>query len=140
MIVGNYGLHLELTGAVKVTEALSRYGAPEAIAAILESLPVATGVIALFALVAFVFSVTTYDSASYILASSATRGLGPREDPDRWHRVFWAIALAVLPLTLMFVGGLQVIQTATLVVSLPLLAVGVLMAWSLARQLSLDNS
>lgn len=90
--------------------------------------------------IALVFSVTTYDSASYILASSATRNLPPGEDPQRWHRVFWAVALAVLPLTLMFVGGLKVVQTATLVVSLPLLAVGALMAWSLARQLKEDNS
>ena len=96
-------------------------------------------VIAAFALIAFVFSVTTYDSASYILASSATRRLRPGENPERWHRVFWALALAVLPLTLMFVGGLKVIQTATLVVSLPLLLVGVVMAWSLARQLSADH-
>jgi BCCT family betaine/carnitine transporter len=62
------------------------------------------------------------------------------EDPDRWHRLFWAFALAVLPLTLMFVGGLRVVQTATLVVSLPLLAVGVMMAWSLNRQLAADGA
>jgi BCCT family betaine/carnitine transporter len=139
MIIGNYGLHLELTGTVAVTQTLSAQGAPAAITAILEALPMTTLVIAVFALVAFVFSVTTYDSASYILASSATRRLAPGEDPVRWHRVFWALALAVLPLTLMFVGGLKVIQTATLVVSLPLLFVGVLMSWSLARQLAADH-
>ena len=110
-----------------------------AIREILEQLPLATIAIAVFTLVAFVFSVTTYDSASYILASSATRRLLPGEDPQRFHRVFWAMALAVLPLTLMFVGGLQVIQTATLVVSLPLLLVGVLMSWSLTRQLTEDH-
>jgi len=61
------------------------------------------------------------------------------EDPVRWHRVFWAVALAVLPLTLMFNdGGLKTVQTATLVVSLPLIFVGVLMAVSLVRQLRAD--
>jgi BCCT family betaine/carnitine transporter len=139
MIIGNYGLHVELTGVVAVTQTLSDQGAPAAITAILETLPMTTLVIAVFALVAFVFSVTTYDSASYILASSATRRLAPGEDPVRWHRVFWAMALAILPLTLMFVGGLKVIQTATLVVSFPLLFVGVLMAWSLTRQLAVDH-
>ncbi len=139
MIIGNYGMHLELTEAVAVTETLSAQAAPAAITVILEQLPWATLVIAAFTLVALVFSVTTYDSASYILASSATRRLAPGQDPERWHRVFWAMALAVLPLTLMFVGGLQVIQTATLVVSLPLLFVGVMMAWSLSRQLAKDH-
>ncbi|NIP16850.1 MAG: BCCT family transporter, partial [Xanthomonadales bacterium] len=70
---------------------------------------------------------------------SATRRLPAGTDPVRWHRVFWAGALAVLPLTLLFIGGLRVVQTATLVVSLPLLFVGVLMAWSLQRQLRADH-
>lgn len=61
------------------------------------------------------------------------------EEPDRWQRVFWAMALAVLPLTLMFVGGLKTVQTATLIVSLPLLFVGVLMAVSLVKQLRADH-
>ncbi len=140
MIIGNYGMHLELTGAVAVTQTLSDQGAPAAIVAILDQLPLATLAIVVFTLVALVFSVTTYDSASYILASSATRRLAPGQDPERWHRVFWAIALAALPLTLMFVGGLKVVQTATLVVSLPLLFVGVMMSWSLARQLAADHA
>ena len=50
-----------------------------------------------------------------------------------------AVALAVLPLTLMFNdGGLKTVQTATLVVSLPLIFVGVLMAVSLVKQLRAD--
>ncbi len=58
---------------------------------------------------------------------------------ERRHRVFWAIALAMLPLTLMFVGGLKTVQTATLIVSLPLIFVGILMAVSLVRQLRTDH-
>ena len=140
MVFGNYGLYLELNGAADITGIMSAQGAPAAITAILDSLPWSTVVIAAYALVGLVFSITTYDSASYTLASSATRSLPAGEDPVRWHRVFWAGALAVLPLTLMFVGGLRVIQTATLVVSLPLLGVGVLMTWSLIRQLDADHA
>jgi BCCT family betaine/carnitine transporter len=53
--------------------------------------------------------------------------------------MFWAIALAVLPLTLLFIGGLKVLQTAALVVSLPILIVGVLMSFCLMRQLADDH-
>ncbi len=95
--------------------------------------------IGVFCLVSIVFSATTYDSASYTLASSATRRLLAGDDPARWHRVFWAVALAVLPLTLMFIGGLKVLQTAALVVSLPILIVGVLMSFCLVRQLVKDH-
>jgi BCCT family betaine/carnitine transporter len=139
MILGNYGLHLETTGTLAVTSILADEGGPAAIVAILGQLPFAAVVIAVFAAIALIFSATTYDSASYILASCATRRLVAGEDPDRWHRVFWAMALAVLPLTLMFIGGLKTVQTATLIVSLPLIFVGVLMAVSLVRQLRADH-
>lgn len=139
MILGNYGLHLETTGTLAVTSVLANDGGPAAIVAILGQLPFAAVVIAVFAVIALIFSATTYDSASYVLASCATRRLRAGEDPDRWHRVFWAMALAVLPLTLMFVGGLKTLQTATLIVSLPLMFVGVLMAVALVRQLRADH-
>lgn len=138
MVFGNYALSLELGGAVEVTRIMTDDGGPRAIVAILDQLPAAGLVVAVYALIALVFSATTYDSASYILASVATRRLPAGEDPDRWHRVFWALALAVLPLTLMFIGGLKVVQSATLVVSLPLIVVGGLMSVALVKQLRQD--
>jgi BCCT family betaine/carnitine transporter len=52
--------------------------------------------------------------------------------------LFWAFALAILPITLMIVGGvggLKAIQSAVLVVSLPLLLIGVGIVWSLLKSL-----
>jgi BCCT family betaine/carnitine transporter len=139
MILGNFSLSLEITETLAVSSVLADEGGAAAIVATLDQLPFAVIVIAAFAVISLVFSATTYDSASYILASCATRRLLPGEDPDRWHRVFWAMALAVLPLTLMFIGGLKTVQTATLIVSLPLIFVGVLMAVSLVMQLRSDH-
>ena len=144
MVIGNYGLSLELSETVQVTRVMTEQGSPQAIVAILDQLPWAVVVITVYALIALIFSATTYDSASYILASAATRRLSAGEDPARWHRVFWAGALAILPLTLMFVqksvsSALTIVQSATLVVSLPLIGVGVLMAVSLQRQLREDH-
>ena len=79
------------------------------------------------------------DSASYILASSATRRLEAGDDPPRWHRLFCAITLTVLPLALMFIGGYEVLQTAVLVVSLPILGIGGLMSVALVKQLGADH-
>lgn len=144
MVFGNFGLSLELNETLMVTEVMKEQGSPAAIVAILNELPAAAMVIAVYAFIALIFSATTYDSASYILASAATRRLTAGEDPVRWHRVFWAGALAVLPLTLMFVqksvpNALTIVQSATLVVSLPLIGVGVLMSVSLVRQLQEDH-
>ncbi len=91
-----------------------------------------------FCIAAVVFSATTYDSASYILASSATQTMPAGEDPAIWQRVFWALMLGLLPLSLLFVGGQRVVQTAALIVSLPLLGIGLLLVISLMRQLKAD--
>lgn len=147
MTLGNYGLSLELSETLSVTAILEERGQSSAVVAILGQLPWPGLVIAAFCLVTIIFTATTYDSASYILASGATRRLEAGDDPARWHRLFWAVALAVVPLTLMFIGrladdpraGLTVIQTATLVVSLPILVVGVLMSVSLLKQLRIDQ-
>lgn len=147
MILGNYGLHLELTGEVSITGVLREQGQSAAILAIFESLPGATLAIAAFCVVSIVFTATTYDSASYILASCATKRLEAGDEPARWHRLFWALALALLPLTLMAIGqrlddprsALKVVQTATLAVSFPILIVGVLMSVSLVRELRHDG-
>jgi BCCT family betaine/carnitine transporter len=115
-------------------------GEHAAIVAILDQLPLASVVILAFAVVSVIFSATTYDSASYILASSATRRLQAGDDPPRWHRLFWAITLTILPLALMFIGGYEVMQTVLLVVSLPILGIGVFMSVALVKQLGADRA
>ena len=147
MVLGNYGLSLEWFETLSVTGILAEHGQASAVVAILEQLPWPGIVIAVFCIVTVVFTATTYDSASYILAAAATRRIRAGDDPARWHRLFWAVALAVVPLTLMFAGrladdpraGLTVVQTATLVVSLPIIFVGVLMSVSLFKQLRVDH-
>ena len=91
--------------------------------------------LAIFLVLGLVFVATTYDSASYAIAASATRNLTPGTHPARAHRVFWAFTLAVLPIALVVIDTMSAAKSATLVVSLPLLVVGVLMVLSLLRSL-----
>ncbi|MDH5500590.1 MAG: BCCT family transporter [Gammaproteobacteria bacterium] len=140
IVLGNYALHLELSGLLPVTSLMKEPGEAAAIAEVFMTLPLGYLALAAFFVVAVVFLATTYDSASYTLASVSTARLEAGENPLRWNRVFWACALGVLPITLMFVdGGLKVVLSATIVVSLPLLLVGVLMAMSLIRSLRADH-
>ncbi len=93
---------------------------------------------AIFVAVTTVFVATTYDSASYTLASSATQALHAGEDPARWHRLFWAGVLGLLPVGLMFIGGLKVVQSAVLLAGLPIAIAGVFMVRSLLGWLKED--
>jgi BCCT family betaine/carnitine transporter len=139
MVLVNYALNIVLSGFVDVSVLLGKAGEAEAIAAVIGSLPFAKLALLAFVLVSVVLLATTYDSASYTLASVSTRRLEAGRNPARWNRLFWACALGIVPVTLMFVeGGIKVLLSATIVVSLPLLAVGVLLAVSLMRMLRED--
>ncbi|MGQ0429806.1 MAG: BCCT family transporter [Gammaproteobacteria bacterium] len=139
MVLGNYAMHLDLGGVVNVTGLMTSVGEAEAITAVITSLPLGQVTLFVFIAVALVLLATTYDSASYTLASVSTLRLEAGRNPARWNRLFWACALGVVPVTLMFVeGGIKVLLSATIVVSLPLIAVGVLLAASLMRMLRQD--
>jgi BCCT family betaine/carnitine transporter len=139
MVVGNFAMHLELTGQLAVTEIVQNQGGPVAVVAVLDHLPWAWGAIAIFAVVSLAFSATTYDAAAQALAASLTLRLREGEDPARWLRVFWALAIGIVPATLMYVGGLKVVQTVILVASLPILAICVVMTTALLQDLRADH-
>ena len=138
--IGNTAQWMDTTGALAIGETLAVDGPETAIAGFLAALkPFPLPLLAYVALT-FIFIATTYDSASYAIAASATRGLTAGRNPHRWHRVFWALAIVVLPVGLIFVGGLPAAKSASLVVSLPLLVIGVAMAVSLFRLLREDRT
>ena len=139
MIMGNYALSLELAGQVDFTGLMRRDSGSAAIVAMLEQLPLTGIVIGVFSAISIIFAATTYDSASYTLASSATLHLKAGDDPARWHRVFWAFALGLMPVALLLLqGNLRPIQVILLIVSFPILFVGIAMSVSLVRTLRAD--
>ncbi|MDH3613484.1 MAG: BCCT family transporter [Gammaproteobacteria bacterium] len=138
MIIGNYALYLELAGTLDFTGIMNSIDGNAAIVAMLEQLPLTPLVIAVFSAIAIIFAATTYDSASYTLASSATLNLKAGDDPARWHRAFWAFAFGLMPVALMYIGGLRVMQVIVLIASLPILLIGVVMSISLVKTLQAD--
>lgn len=136
MILGNYGLSLQLSGELDVVAILNAEGATKAIFSMLAQLPMSTLVIAVFTLLCIIFTATTFDSISYILASVVQNNV--TEEPMRWNRMFWAFTLSFLPTILMFLGGLSTLQTAAIVGGLPLLAISVMLMISAVRATNLD--
>ena len=133
--IGNAAMWMDMEGIVPVRELVGAGHADTAIAQVVAALPLQPLPLVAFIVMALIFVATTYDSASYAIAASVTRKMPAGGNPHRANRVFWAFALAVLPITLLIVGGLRAIQSAVLVVSLPLLVIGVAMTVSLWRSL-----
>ena len=135
-ILGNYGLHMQLTGEFDVIKVLNDEGAPRAIIETIGQLPFSWFMIFIFVVLAIIFLATTFDSSSYILASVVQKEV--KDEPMRWNRLFWAFALCLMPLVLMFVGGLGTLQTASIVGGFPLLFIMIMLGWSFMRASTAD--
>ncbi len=134
-VFGNYSMSLELAETLSVTGSLAENGMYITVENVVSTLPFSSWALSLFIVVSVISVATTYDSASYTLASTATAKLSVGENPARWHRLFWALILGLLPVFMMFAGGLDIIRSGVLVASLPLLIVGVAMIVSLLKSL-----
>ncbi|ARI79250.1 BCCT family transporter [Halobacillus mangrovi] len=135
-IMGNFGLYLQLTGEFDVISFMNDNGAPATIIEIINQLPLAKFMILVFTVLAIIFLATTFDSSSYILASVVQKNV--EGEPLRWNRLFWAFALCLMPLALMFLGGLDTLQTASIVGGFPLIFIMFLLAWSFMKASNTD--
>ncbi|MEQ5819785.1 BCCT family transporter [Halomonas sp. H10-59] len=136
IILGNYGLYLQLSGTLDLVTILNEQSPTAAIFATLSTLPLSYLVIFAFTLLALIFTATTFDSISYILAAVVQKEVD--EEPMRWNRLFWAFALSFMPAVLMFIGGLETLQTASVVGGVPLLLVALLLCISTVRAAHYD--
>ncbi|WP_155730264.1 BCCT family transporter [Staphylococcus cohnii] len=139
-IFGNYAVYLQITGSFDVIHFLNTHGTEATIIEVMHQLPFFNLIIVLFLLSAFLFLATTFDSGSYILAAASQKKV--IGEPLKANRLYWAFALCLLPFGLMLVGGeraLEVLKTASLLASVPLLAIFVMMMISFLRTLSEDR-
>ncbi|GGO85494.1 transporter [Marinobacterium nitratireducens] len=136
MVLGNYGMYLQLSGELDVISILNEQSPTAAIFAMLKTLPMSDLVVFVFTLLALIFTATTFDSISYILAAVVQKEVD--EEPVRWNRLFWAFALSIMPIVLMFLGGLQTLQTASVIGGVPLLLVALMLCISMVRAAHYD--
>lgn len=140
MILGNLGLNLQITGQLDVVNILNTEGAPNAIISILDTLSFSKIIIALFSIAAIVFTATTFDSVSYILATVTTKKIQQGQEPARWNRLFWAFALGTIPASLLIIEGpLTTIQTVSIVTAVPVIFIMGAMIISFVKMVDNDQ-
>jgi BCCT family betaine/carnitine transporter len=137
-IFGAYSTYLDVQGILSISQILSESGSNAAIIAVVKTLPGSSIVLVVYTFLCFIFLATTLDSSAYTLASVCSKDLRGDEQPARWHRVFWALVLAVVAVGLLAVGGLSTVQTSTIVVALPLIPVLFVLVLSSLRWLEED--
>jgi len=120
--------HVPIADAVKADVATGLF-------AMFGAMPFGLAMSVVATLLVLVFFVTSGDSAVLVLGMMSTGG---NPNPPGRVKVVWGVLVAGIAISLLLAGGLQAVQTATIVFALPLTAVIVLMVLSLWRAMRAD--
>lgn len=102
----------------------------------LKYLPLTKIISGMVILVIIIFFVTSADSGILVMDSIASRDA---KNSPKWQKISLGGLLALLALLLLNVGGLEALQTMTLITALPFTVIMLLFIVSLTRALSIDN-
>lgn len=140
VVVGGYSVDLQINNILPVADIVNKDGVAPAILAIFKTLPLSAIVLFAVAVSGIVLLATTFDSAAYVMACATTKKLEEGQEPARNNRLFWCFAIAILPLTLLFLGGLKTMQTASVIVGLPVMFILIFMMITLIRYIAEDEA
>ncbi len=131
-VLGGTATRLQLTGQADLSQALTDTGTEGALFSLLGEFPLATLTSTLVMLLIALFFISSADSASMVLGMLSQRGT---ISPSRWIVGLWGLSIACVAAALTLAGGLQVMQSATILVATPFLLVLVAIGVNLVREL-----
>ena len=119
-VLGNYALKLQSSGVVDLAKINAEQGSNYAVLAMLDQLPFKNGIIVGVILLYFVFLATCVDSCAFTMGCIASEEMTDISQPARWNRLSWSIAIAILGVAVLKLGGgINALQTFVIVVGLP---------------------
>lgn len=137
-VLGGYTMDLQLSGQFNVVESMQTQGDAVTVISVIATLPWGKMMVGLFVVLGFIFLATSLDSASFVLASIASNSRSIDEEPARWHIIIWGLLMSGLAISLLFIGGLSVVQSSTITMAVPILIIYLLLILSLHKWLSDD--
>jgi len=133
-VMGGTALRLESTGQADLAGAVAE-SAEASLFEMLDALPIGTVTSFVAMVLVMTYFITSADSASLVMGSLTSSGtLHPRS----WLVVLWGVLMAAVAAVLLVVGGLNSLQTATILVALPFVIVMLALCWALLRELRED--
>ena len=130
-VLGGLTLNLYERGVMDIPEMVKTVPSGRIALESLLTLPFGYILIILYAFIATIFLCTTYDSCSYVLASTAMRQASKR--PSKSLRLVFAILLIIQPILIMSLEGIDSIKYILVLSSVPLIAIYILMIFYISR-------
>ena len=106
---------------------------------LLQQYPGAVFTMALAVLSGLLFYVTSADSGSLVMANMTSKATMRDSDGPPWLRIVWAVVTGALTLVMLFINGVETLQSATLLIGLPFSVVIYLVMISVWRALNTEG-
>ncbi len=133
-IFGGTALHMQIFEGVPIAAAVQANVAT-ALFSVFDALPLSAFMSLTATVLVIVFFVTSGDSATLVLSMMSSKG---QASPHAGVKLMWGLLVAAIAASLLSVGGVSALQTATIVFALPFTGVLVLLAIALWRGVRAD--
>ena len=130
-VLGGLTLDLYERGLMNVPEMIKDIPSGRIALEALLTLPAGYYLIILYAFIATIFLCTTYDSCSYVLASTAMKQASKK--PTKSLRLIFALLLVVQPIIIMSLDGIDSIKYILVLSSIPLIFIYSLMIFYISK-------
>ena len=130
-VLGGLTLNLYERGVMDIPEMVKTIPSGRIALEALLTLPGGYFLIILYAFIATIFLCTTYDSCSYVLASTAMKHASKR--PTKSLRIIFAFLLIIQPILIMSLEGIDSIKYILVLSSVPLIAIYALMIFYISK-------
>lgn len=128
---GGAALHLEMFQGIPIAQAVSQ-DITSALFITLEQFPLSLLLIVVAILLIVTFFITSADSATFVLGMLSTQGV---LNPSNTIKIIWGILQSSIAIVLLLSGGLNGLQTASIIAALPFAVIMLGMCISINRAL-----
>ena len=130
-VLGGLTLNIYERGLMDIPEMIREIPSGRIALEALLTLPAGYYLIILYAFIATIFLCTTYDSCSYVLASTAMKKASKK--PTKSLRLIFALLLVVQPVIIMSLDGIDSIKYILVLSSIPLILIYALMIFYISK-------
>ncbi|WP_068672522.1 BCCT family transporter [Oceanobacillus sp. Castelsardo] len=134
-VFGGTAIQLDFYQGTNIIEQINTYGEEVALFAVLDHLPLSTLISIIGIVLISTFFITSADSATLVLGMQTTGG---NLDPSNKVKFVWGIIQSATAAVLLWQGGLDALQTASIIAAFPFSIIMILIVISLVKSFRED--
>ena len=135
-VFGNSAIDLVFNQAQVGLANIANESAPVALFVFLENFPFASVLSVIAILMVVIFFVTSCDSGAMVVDMLCSYG---KNETPVWQRIYWAVSVGVVAAILLAAGGLNALQTMTIVSAFPFAIVLIFALYGLLKALRVEG-